>query len=133
MKLLADKFLTEGYARQTSLAQLKAREDRIAHQIALLKQSQARFESASPSAAAGASPVAAAAHAHDAADVPRCVEAIKQLQAKTHNGANEEVLVARLGAAIEPKVHSTPPLPPSPPDSRFRSAALSFSFSRTRR
>jgi len=101
MKKLTDKIFLEGYARQASLAELKAREDRIAHQIALLKQSESRFEQASPSNAAASSPAAAA---NDVADVPRCVEAIKMLQAKHHGGANEVVLVSRLGLAINPKI-----------------------------
>jgi hypothetical protein len=130
MKKLTDKIFLEGYARQASLAELRAREDRIAHQIALLKQSQSRFEQASPSNAAASSPAAAA---NDVADVPRCVEAIKMLQAKHHGGANEVVLVSRLGLAINPKVTQPPPHHPPPLDSRSRSTASRVFFSRTRR
>jgi hypothetical protein len=107
MKVLADKLLMEGYARQAALADLKAREDRIKHQIALLSKSFLSFSSQSPSSAAHA---ATATADHDA-DVARCIDGIKRLQMRHHSGANEAVLISQLGLAINPKVCSAcPPL-----------------------
>ena len=111
MKSLADKLLLEGYARQAALADLRSREDRVAKQIALLSKSFEAFGSQSPAsssrgaaAAAAAAPGPAAAADHDVADVPRCIEGIKKLQAKNHGGSNQAVLISQLGLAIKPKV-----------------------------
>jgi hypothetical protein len=109
MKSLADKLLLEGYARQAALADLRSREDRVAKQIALLSKSFEAFGSQSPAsssrgAAAAAAPGPAAAADHDVADVPRCIEGIKKLQAKNHGGSNQAVPLVQLGLAIKPKV-----------------------------
>jgi hypothetical protein len=108
MKALSEKLMLEGYARQVALLDLRAREDRVKQQLALLSKSFAAFSSkdsssSSPHAAASASPAASANH--DAADVPRCIEAIKKIQAKIHGGANEGILISALGLALNPKVH----------------------------
>jgi len=106
MKALADKLLLEGFARQSALVELQAREDRLKQQLALLSKNFASFasqsHSSSPHAVAASSPTAAANH--DVADVARCVEGIKGIQAKYHGGANEAVLISQLGLAINPKV-----------------------------
>jgi hypothetical protein len=109
MKNLADKLLLEGYARQAALADLRSREDRVAKQIALLSKSFEAFGSQSPAsssrgAAAAAASGPAAAADQDVADVPRCIEGIKKLQAKHHGGSNEAVFISQLGLAIKPKV-----------------------------
>jgi hypothetical protein len=98
MKRLAEKSMMEGYARQAALSDLKAREDRLKHQLALLSKNFASFTSAS----APSAPQAAAA-VHDAADLPRCIDGIKRLQLKLHSGENEAVLVSQLGLAVNPK------------------------------
>ncbi len=115
MKALTEKLMLEGYARQVALFDLRAREDRVKQQLALLSKSFAAFvskdsSSSSPHAAASASPTAAADH--DVADVPRCIEAIKRLQAKMHGGANEAILVSALGLGLSPKVHFSCPFSP---------------------
>jgi hypothetical protein len=120
MKSLADKLLLEGYARQAALADLRSREDRVAKQIALLSKSFEAFGSQSPAsssrgaaAAAAAAPGPAAASDHDVADVPRCIEGIKKLQAKNHGGSNQAVLISQLGLAIKPKVCIIAPKSPA--------------------
>ena len=115
MKNLADKLLLEGYARQAALADLRSREDRVAKQIALLSKSFQAFGSTSSSpwtssshgAAVDSSPTAAADHG--VADVQRCIEGIKKIQAKSHDGSNQAVLVSQLGLAVHPKVRSISP------------------------
>lgn len=102
--MLADKLLVEGYARQAALAELKAREDRIKHQIALLSKSFLSFSSQSASSSSRAA--AAATPADHDSDVTRCIDGIKRLQVRNHGGANEAVLISQLGLAINPKVLS---------------------------
>jgi hypothetical protein len=109
MKALHDKVLLESYARQVALVDLQAREQRLKQQLALLSKNFVAFEtqsaSRSPHAAAASSSSAAGEHA--VADVPRCIEGIKMLQAKSHGGANEEVLISQLGTVVIPKVFFT--------------------------
>lgn len=98
MKRLAEKSMMEGYARQAALSDLKAREDRLKHQLALLSKNFASFTATSAS-----STPQAAAEVHDVADLPRCIDGIKRLQVKYHRGENEAVLVSQLGLAVNPK------------------------------
>jgi hypothetical protein len=111
MKKLADRLLQEGFVRQATLADLKAREERIKHQIALLSKSALQFgESQGRSNSSDAAVVSSAATSanYDAADVPRCIEGIKKLQSKNHDGTNEAVFVSQLGLVLNPKVLARP-------------------------